>query len=162
MDWGNPLIYVIGGSAVIAAIWKLGQWKGGMDRFGSSLEDTLKTIQSDIKKIFERLPPPVTSTQSPVKLTDFGRSISNDLDAGKWAEEKAAGLIDGVRNKQPYEIQEFCFKFANDEEYDPTMVSKIQTSSAYNHGIDIDQIKRVLAIELRDVFLRVLDLEPPK
>ena len=79
MDWGNPLIYVIGGSAVIAAVsaliaitWKLGQWKGGMDRFRSSVEDTLKTIQADIKKIFERLPPPVTSTESPVRLTDFG------------------------------------------------------------------------------------------
>ena len=40
------------------------------------------------------------------------------------------------------------------------MVSKIQTS-AYNHGIDIDQIKRVLAIELRNAFLRKLDMEPP-
>ena len=70
-------------------------------------------------------------------------------------------MVGERQNKQPYEIQEFCFKFANDEEYDPKMVSKIQ-ASAYNHGVDIDQIKRVLAIELRDALLRKLSLEAPE
>ena len=160
MDWTNPLIYVVGGIALLGTVWRLGVWMGSVNEFKTGVRPILDEIRNDIKKILNLLPSPVTATESPIKLSDLGRTISGELDADKWAEERVARFKNELKDKSPYEIQEFCFELAKgNTEYDPTLVANMQTS-AYNHGLQVDQVKRVFAVELRDALLKNLELEP--
>ena len=110
MEWTNPLVFLAIGAVLIA----IGRWVGGMERFRSSVEDTIKIIQEDIKKIFERLPPPDTvGSNSPRTLSDFGKEVSEHIKAHEWAGEKGSQLIDQVRGKEPYEIETFSFAYVD-------------------------------------------------
>ena len=91
--WENPTTYVLI-IAIVGGLITIGRWIGGMDRFRSSVEDTIKIIQEDIKKIFERLPVPETvGSNSPRTLSDFGREVSEHIQAHEWAEYQSAKLI---------------------------------------------------------------------
>ena len=88
MDWSNPLIYIVLGLALAGALWKLGNWMGTKDQFAKTVGEAIEEIRDDIKKIFERLPPPKTTAEnSPLSLTEVGRSISETLGANAWAKQ---------------------------------------------------------------------------
>ena len=103
----------------------------------------------------------MSTTSSPVGLSDLGRTISEELKADKWAENKATALLETLRGKSPYEIQEHCFQFAGTRDnYDPVMITNMQMN-AYNHGLIEEQVRRVFGIELRDAVLNKLGLRAP-
>ena len=160
MDWSNPAAYLVI-LGTLSILVSTGIWIGRMEYFRGTVEKTLVDIKADIGKILDHLlRAPVISSESPIKLTDYGRTISGELDADKWAEERVARFKNELKDKSPYEIQEFCFELAkSNSEYDPILVANMQTS-AYNHGLQVDQVKRVFAVELRDALLKNLGLEP--
>ena len=83
-------------------------------------------------------------------------------DAPQWAEQKAATLVETLRDKPPYEIQEHCFQFAaNGDNYDPAMIPKMQMN-AYNHGLIEEHVRKVFGIVLRDAVLAKLGLQAPE
>ena len=137
MDWSNPLIYVgivTVPLAVATVVFKAGTWKGGMDDFRKMVGESIKTIQEDIKKILERLPRPAVAGESPLRLTDFGRTLSNDIGGHAWAQDTATKVVDNVRGKQPYEVQEYCFDYVeNESNYTSDLFQKMQ-SCAFNNG----------------------------
>ena len=110
-DWSNPAAYlVILGLSILVST---GIWIGRMEYFRGTVEKTLVDIKADIGKILDHLlRAPVISSESPIKLTDYGRTISGELDADKWAEERVARFKNELKDKSPYEIQEFCFELA--------------------------------------------------
>ncbi len=162
MDWSNPLIYIIPGIAALSGIIYLARWMGSKDQFVKIIGDAINEIRDDIKKIFERLPEPVLSKSSPLRLTDLGQSISDFLEAATWAEKTSKEIADEVQDKQPYGIQNYCFEFVNRTEILPDELNRKIQESAYNNGIKVDQVKEVLAIELRDALLRIHGLESPE
>ena len=115
--------------------------------------DFMKEIRDDIKKIFDRLPPTLIVGSSPIKLTDLGKSISDEVGARKTAQQLSSKLIERAKDKNPYEIQDLCFNYIRDEYVpDIKLLKKLQVC-AYENGVDIDKILDVLAVELRDVLL---------
>jgi len=129
----------------------------------NKIDNDFKDIRKDIQKIFERLPEPgtVVST-SPLKLTSIGQKISEEIEASAWAEATAQELQHQVTDPTPYQIQQFCFdhvesNFAPSDE----LVAKAQ-ASAYSHGVSLEAVYKVLAVELRDKLLKMHDLEPPE
>lgn len=163
MDWNNPLIFIVGGLAALGAIWKLGNWMGLQDEFSKTVGKSIETIQSDIKKIFRVLSEGKTiESSSPLRLTDLGKSISKFLDAATWAERIADEIVESVQDKNPYGIQIYCFERVKEDGFLSEETRKKVEDAAYNNGIEIDKVERVLAIELRDVLLKRLELEPPK
>ena len=160
MDWSNPAAYLVA-LGTVSILVSIGIWIGRMEYFRGTVEKTLVEIRADIGKIFDLLSrASVVSSESPIKLTDLGRTISGELDADKWAEERVARLKDELQGKSPYEIQEYCFEFAKgNTEYDPILVTNMQ-ASAYNHGLELDQVKRVFGVALRDALMKSLGLEP--
>ena len=148
MDWSNPLIYIVGGIAGIGAIWKLGEWKGRTDDSVRAINDTIREIREDIKKILG----------SPLRLTEFGEEISRRLDARSWATETAANLLPEVRGKQAFQVDEFC------ETYVQTRLSEEWKTEvarcAYELGRDRESILSVLRVVLRDELLSRLPAEP--
>ena len=61
-----------------------------------------------------RLPPRVYAGDSPIELTELGRNISTRLNGKDWAEEHAANLREEIKGREPYEVQEMCFEYANE------------------------------------------------
>ena len=94
--------------AVIGVIFVIGKWVGSVNEFKDGAKDILLTIQEDIKKIFERLPPTPVSGKSPRTLTEFGHKISNHFGAEKWANQLTSKLRQEIRDKEPFEIDYFC------------------------------------------------------
>ena len=120
-DWiASIAVSIVALATVIGIIWKFASWKMGVDKdIGSlgkgtdedrsTIKSFMKEIRNDIKDISKRLPPPpAVAGQSPIRLTDHGEELATDLQAKAWAKELAPSIVDEVRGKRPFEIDEFC------------------------------------------------------
>ena len=176
MNWvleNLPLIFSSGAIAIVLFVLKRAldwaEWKGKADKSITSTEGSIKdikkdirTIQEDIKRLFSIFPSNPFTTDSPIRLNDLGKTISSELDASDWAKGEAESLIDEVRGKQPFEIQDYCFEYVNGRRYlnSEDRIYRAQ-DSAYNHGLELGQVLRVVGIELRDALLKTLNLPAP-
>ena len=95
-----------------------------------------------------------------IGITDFGQDISEQLDARSWARRTAAELRDKVEGKQDFEVQEFCFDYVGTQ-LKPDQGRQVGRI-AYEHGIDREQVLKVLAIELRDALLEIRPPDGPR
>lgn len=75
-------------AAAIAATWKVSAWKRDMDRAMARIDK----IEGDIRTLFERLPPRPVAGDSPIRLTEFGRSVAESMDADDWAGRASTGM----------------------------------------------------------------------
>ena len=165
MDWNNPLIFIVLGLAALGAIWKLGNWMGGKDEFARTVGGSIETIQTDIKRIFRLLSEGDTvESSSPLRLTDLGRTISGFLEAGNWARTTAEKVASEIPKSEvhPYGIQSYCFEYVKRVDTISESLRRKVQEAAFNNGIEINKVERVLAIELRDVLLKRFGLEAPE
>ena len=151
--WTNPLVYVLA-LAVVTALIRVGMWVGGVNEHKRAVTGFMAEIRADIKNLLRRTGSAAVASDSPLRLTDLGSGIAAELDATSWAKRIADGLRDRMVGKRPYEIQEFCFEYVSSDEFRPSddFTVAIKTC-AYDHGIDDDQVRTVLAIALRDELL---------
>lgn len=157
--WSNSPVIVIASLSFVGLVFAAGQWVGRVNAHTSTVSVLMNEIRQDIKKILGRLPPVVISRGSPLRLTGLGQSISNTLSGKCWARRTAPALVDRVRNKQPYEIQDICFSFMKKEfKPDKEWNAKLRIC-AYENGLEPDKVLEVLAIELRD---ELLEGKPPE
>lgn len=148
-------------------LWRAGRWTGRVDTRLDSLESKLgaleskldalaKELRGKLDKLLERSPPQDTAAAlSPLRLTNLGESISASLGVSRWAAEKAETLVVQVRSGEnsEYDIQELCFEYVrNDSNFDLAMRNAMK-AQAYENGLEIDQVRRVFGIELRDAVL---------
>ncbi len=100
------------------------------------------------------------SRQSPLRLNDLGKAISQEVGGVEWARRVVNSLTDWIEGKDAYQIQEYCFEFVEGFAYTDQELSRIR-DSAYRNGLPTEQIRRVLAVELRDKLLEMAGLEAP-
>lgn len=164
MDWSevvkSPLFVVAAVSGLAALIFKAGVWKSkvdsgmsgaekSMEGFRSEMRDFMREIRSDIKKIFNRLSP-TTGSGSPISLTELGEKVSREIDAPEWARRMAPAFLDEVKGRSPYSIQEFCMDFCTSKYKPDDDLKNRFEQCAFDNGIDLDSVLRVLGVELRD------------
>ncbi len=138
-----------------------GEWRGQVDadrtnfkEFMTEIRKELRDIRRAINDILLRLPPaPTVGSTSPLSLTELGSTISKELDAAAWARDTATSVQPEVESKDAYGIQEFCFTYADKKDVFTPELLRAMRESAYQHGIDEHQVRRVFAIELRDKLL---------
>ena len=139
------------------------EWKGKVDsdrtafrKFMEEVREDIREIRADIKKIFERLTPLTATTGSPLRLTDLGKKVSEEIEAKEWARELAETLADELKNKTPFEIQETCRKYCFDMKRLQPSEERLALcgTSAYENGIELKQVYNVLGLELRDIVLQ--------
>ena len=167
VEWGR-VVLVVGVAVTGLVIW-MSRWFGKQDAWTKGIEkeiaefkeDTKKAlteIREDIKKILRELPQHVIAGTSPLRLTDLGEEVSNCVGASAWTEQLAPGLVESVKGKSAYEVQEFCIDYMHACE-----LSRAQDQSfkkcAYEHGIKLNQVLDVCAVELRDKLLYLLGPE---
>ena len=142
-------------AASVGAAFAIGNWVGAVNADRKSFRAFMAEIREKLDRILERLPPPATvQPGSPVQLTGFGEKISTGLAVKAWAAGEAPELADRACGKQPFEIFELCLdhverRFAEDEALQRTM-----RAGAYEHGTEVEQVRKVYEVELRDELLR--------
>lgn len=145
----NPAIVFL----VFSAITGIAYWAGSTHRSVRTLERFMDEIRTDIKKIFEKLPPSTVAGDSPLQLTDLGKKVSEEIQASEWAKKIASAIALEVAGRHPYEVQEFCLEYVKKENIlTEDMQNRVKTS-AFENGIKKEQVLRVLAIRLRDELL---------
>ena len=144
----SPIVLLL--IAIVGATWKIGSWKGGVDKALKALHKAIKRLE---KKI-DALPMPAFSPGSPLQLTEFGERISKEIEAKEWAAKLAPTLIERCQGKIEYEIQEICIEYAKSE-LEPSDNEDIKLKGcAFNNGITVETVRQVLGIELRDEMLK--------
>ena len=134
--------------SAVTLIFAAGKWYGSVNTDQANFKEFMQEIRDRIDQIFLRLPPAVAASQSPVRLTDLGKAISEDLDAAAWANEIAITVKNKVQGKEEYDIQHFSFKYIDDYPYTDEEQS-ILRKVAYDRGVSEEQVRRVLSMELR-------------
>ena len=164
MEWIRPIVVVAVPTIALVismAMWvgKHKEWMKGIDEFKQDTKRTLAEIRGDIKKLLAAQPPSVLASTSPVRLTDLGKEVSKCVGAAGCAEQIAARLVDEVRGKSAYEIQEFCISYMRDGYERTSEQDRAFKECAYEHGIKLKQVLDVCAVELRDRLLHLLGSE---
>ena len=131
-------------------------------RVTGALRDFMREVRDDIKAILSRLPLPEATKTSPLRLTDFGKTLSDGIAGAEWANRIADEVASQVAGMEPYEIHEFSFAYVEDDLNPSDSEEKAMRRTAYEQGARMKQILRVLAIELRDKLLARVSLEPPR
>ena len=134
---------------IVIGILRVGAWKGAVDSDREAFKGFMIEIRNKIDKIFTRLPPLPVASSSPLCLTELGERISDCVDGRTLAGRLAHELLEKVKDKSAYEVQEFCGKYMQ-EEFEPTpgQITKFG-DCAYENGVKVEQVKEVIAIELK-------------
>ncbi len=143
----SPIVLLL--IAIVGATWKLGAWKGGVDK---ALEGLHKAIKRLDKKI-DALPTPAFASGSPLRLTEFGEKLSREIQAKEWAAALAPALIEKCEGNVPYEVQEICIEYAKAELHLSTDEDARLKHCAFENGVTVEIVRQVLGIELRDEVL---------
>ena len=164
-NWLSTPLIVVASLAAVSFIFGIGYWVGGVNNDSSSfnkfMDETkgfIAEIRADIKRIFERLPPPVVAGSSPLRLTDFGQEIADNFGAVEWARGLAPKLVDEVRGKEPFEIDARCGEYVNDNWSTAFWRPKVQKCS-YEMGTGVNSVLNVLKVVLRDELFKLMKEE---
>ena len=134
-------------------IEKRAEWKGEVNADRHSFKEFMKGVRSTLDMILLRLPPTTDMGSSPLRLTDFGLAIADAIKADKWADDLAGELAGTVKGMTAYEVQEFCIEYTM-HKMTPTedQLHELQ-ACAFDKGIDVKAVRRVLGLVLRDKIL---------
>jgi dsDNA-specific endonuclease/ATPase MutS2 len=134
-----------------------GQFSKRMDKVESNVDEIRKDI-AYIKGSLELVvasKDALSKKKSPLSFTDLGKEIakSNDLDAmiaNNWL--KINTVLQDLKTKNPYDIQEFCLEtaFVEPEKFfSPNDFDKLKSVS-YKTGNTLISITRLMGILIRD------------
>jgi len=150
--------------------YKIGSWKEIFNNHNKRLDnveaikDTVISLSTKIDLIYQNtLSNPLVQSQSPISLTESGKTISkevgaNDIFDKHW--DKLLKLIDKKSPKNAYDIQQCAFSIAKEQliellnEDDLVNIKKV----AFSHGILVEDIMSVFGILLRNKTLEVKDI----
>ena len=164
----TPWLAIVGAVAAAIVIGgvlvSIGIWIGSVNTSLKSLREAVPEIKGSVDKIRENingllheLTSRTLNPGSPLKPNELGRKVSESIDAPAIVKGLAPGLCDRANGKPPYDIQELCFNFIRDD-YEPSdEVEKNIKEFAYENGISRADVMDVLAVELRDEILRLIE-----
>ncbi|MYE00694.1 MAG: hypothetical protein F4Y03_05360 [Alphaproteobacteria bacterium] len=143
-------------AALLGAAFAIGNWVGAVHADRKSIKAFMAEIREKLDRILERLPPPATvQPGSPVQLTGFEEKISTGLAVKAWAAGEAPKLADRVCGKQPFEIFELRLDHVNQRFAEDEALQRTIRAGAYEHGTEVEQVRKVYEVELRDELLRL-------
>jgi len=170
IDWTSVVSGVIVAIAAVIAIRLTitsqksdrSKWEGSVEARLVHLEKFLEKIDLKIDKITDKILPlfshvsrKVIGSDSPLRLTDFGKEIAEKLNADHWADQLAETVKEEVKGKEPYNIQEFSFKYVQDDDHYSDEDRQFIRNVAYEKGVSENQVREVIGIELKDKLLEI-------
>ncbi len=150
---------------VVIAIWKVPTWKVSIEHRLSAVEKAVDGLSGKMDEVYSviinKYGRAVDQAGSPVTLTEYGKELFARIDAEKIVDKYVDRLLQETKDMNAYQVQEHCFLFCKEtlladlEEQDKDSFEKISTV-AFEEGIDLEKITRVVGISLRD---RVLPMQ---
>ena len=158
-----PILIGIGAFAAVATflflavktILGVGKWVERVDSFKEAIDSLQKSFDSFVSEVRRALPKITVSGESPLRLTDLGRLISEQIEAEVWAgtlvDELALFIVDMTAE---FEVHEFAREYVEGAAFElsPDFQRRID-ACAYQNGITPEQVKGVLVVVLRDNLL---------
>jgi len=139
--------------AAIGFAFKFGKWYGEVNTDRSNFKDFMNEVRTKLDRIFERLPPPPPlAPDSPIRLTDLGQCISRETGAEEWADGESQTIFDKTEGKDQFEIQTIAFEHALSFAPSEELLARMR-ASAFDNGLELDGVRRVLGVVLRDRIL---------
>lgn len=156
IEWGsNPAIWTIVVS--VPLLVSVGIWIGSVNSDRKSFKEFMQEVREDIKEILKRMPDPSpVGSNSPIQLTDFGKSISDTISAVDWAKDEASKLIDQANGKEEFEIFELCVSHIDNIFNNNSDFNKSVKENAYKIGTSSENVLKVYEVVLRDQLLNNL------
>ena len=134
------------------------EWKATVNADRASFRRFMTEVRDKLDQLLA-LSKTTATSQSPLQLTDLGEDVSNEIHAKAVAGRLQPIITERLgRGSQAFDIHDACFDYVMDK-YEPTDEERIRIRrSAYEHGLERDQVLQVIAIELRDLVLASMDL----
>ena len=145
---------------ILTAIFKFGKWFGEVNSDRKQFREFMDEMKTKIDDILSRLQPTPITSASPIRLTELGKRISENISAKSWANETAKQIVDETKDMDSLQIQEVSFHRAKSFEPDAELLQKMR-DSAFEEGIELDRVRDVFGVELRDCLLRLHDIPKP-
>ena len=134
---------------------------GRMERVESRLGERITRVENRLmNSLFSFFGMGTLTARSPLHLNKLGRAVSREIKGAEWADEILDATKERADGLDAYGIQEFCFDLVECFAFTPEKQREIR-DSAFRHGLPAEQIRRVLAVELRDKLLKLAGLETP-
>ena len=156
----NPATYLLLLTAG-GAIFYGGRWVGSVNTDRENFKEFMKEVRGKLDSIFRIVSGDTVGAGSPTQLTDLGKEVSGEIAAKEWATKQANLLASEAHGKQPFEIQDFSFDYVFNRHKPTTEELNSWKQSAYEHGLDVSQVKNVLMVELRDALLETIQQSNP-
>ena len=159
-------LIALGGAVVygfLKTFWETATWVGSVNSDRKHFREVADRVDANFAELLLRIPPVPVSGESPLRLTDLGKTLSNKLNAKAWARQTAPAMVGRLKGKTAYEIQEHCFDHARSHQFEenPTLARAI-LDCAFEHGLRDSQVREVLGVELRDMVFGCMDLKLPE
>ena len=159
--WVLLIVINIAVALLLAAIplaLRFGRWQGEVNsdrasfrEFTAEIKTDIREIRNQVTKLVGLIPPSVAQTASPLRLTDLGEAIAKKLNADEWATNNLASVEKEIRSSNPYDIQQNCFDFV--KAFSDEKVINSWKECAYDQGVDLKEIRTVMALALRDAIM---------
>ncbi|MCY4304137.1 MAG: hypothetical protein OXC62_05060 [Aestuariivita sp.] len=132
-----------------------------LEKTTAILENTTESISKQVLGLSGQR---YTEASSPMSLNDRGRELSKEMGAAEIASKYRAKLVDKARGEDggPYQIQENCLDCAANEilsdlkEKDKRTFRHL-TDIAYNEGVQVEILMRIVGLVLRDQVLQAVN-----
>jgi len=105
-----------------------------------------------------RQPEPLLAANSPLQLTEIGRTIANEIEADAWAAELAPILTERAATEPPYKVDALCEDYV-DRFLEQQMRDRV-AEAAYEHGMERRDVLAVLRVVLRNRLLTDTGRDP--
>lgn len=146
-------------------------WFRGLHDDRKNFKEFMEKVEKKIDEIHRRLGRPVSEANSPLRLTEFGEQIARDIKIELWKDLFKDILLEQIEIHEPYEVQKFCFEYAQSAFLDHLEIVAGEEGwddhhfikdTAFDLGIKLEQVLEVVGIIFRDMILKELNLESPK
>ena len=161
MESINPIWLAIVIITIAGVLVRIGIWIGSVNTDRKNFSGFMTDIRGDIKDIREKISgillsiksPSITS-DSPLRLSELGKRVSVNINAEDWAKVKAREIVEKTRDLDVFQIQELSFETALNFEPEEELSKKMR-DSAFKEGINLNDVRKVFAVVLRDELLEL-------
>ncbi len=144
--------------AAIAIIVKVSRWTGITDTKIDFLTSDIREIKTSITSVLGLVSQkPISESKSPVQLNDYGKAVFAKINGADIIKNHLNAIEHGDGMNE-YQLQQACFDYAQAE-----LMDKISNEeraklekSAFDEGLPIQSILRILGIELRNAKFKEL------
>ncbi len=148
---------------LMTIVFSLGVWVANVNADRKEFKKLIKKLVNKVDRILSYLlglrDSPVITKNSPLRLTELGGQISENIGAEEWAESEADTLLEKAEGKDQFEIQTMAFDHAGGFEPPKELFARMK-ASAFDNGLDLDIVRRVLGVVLRDRILNKCGFQP--